>query len=48
MTIKREGSKYQLYTKDGSRALGPKTTREKAERQERAIEASKARRRKGK
>lgn len=43
MTIKREGSAYRLYTKDGSRPLGPKTSKAKAERQERAIEASKHR-----
>jgi len=39
--IKKVGTKYRLYTKDGKRALGPKTTKAKAQAQERAIQASK-------
>ena len=39
--IKKVGKKYRLYTKDGSRALGPATTKAKALKQERAIQAAK-------
>lgn len=38
--------KFQLYTKDGSRALGPPTTRKKAIEQEVAIKIAQAKRRK--
>jgi hypothetical protein len=39
--IKQEGENFVLYTKDGSRVLGHHTSREKALRQERAIQLSK-------
>lgn len=44
MIKKLKDGKYRLYTKDGSRALGPPTTKAKAEAQERAIKAAEARR----
>ena len=41
--IKRVGGgRFRLYTADGSRPLGPPTTREKALAQERAIKARQA------
>ena len=42
MIKKLKSGKYRLYTKDGSRPLGPPTTREKALAQERAIKARQA------
>ena len=39
--IKQEGEKWVLYTSDGKRVLGTHDTKEKAEAQERAIQASK-------
>lgn len=39
--IKKTGSKYVLYTKDGSRKLGTHASRASALKQERAIEAAK-------
>lgn len=42
--IRKEGSKHVLRTKEGSRVLGRHDTRKEAERQERAVQASKARR----
>lgn len=41
MTIRKQGSKYKLYTKDGSKVLGTHDTKEEALAQERAIMASK-------
>lgn len=41
--IRKEGDKYVLYTKDGSRKLGEHGTRAGAEAQERAVEANKNR-----
>ena len=41
--IRKEGSQWALYTKDGSRLLGKHKTREGAVSQEQAIEASKER-----
>lgn len=41
--IKKQGSKYKLKTKDGSRTLGTHDTKEGALKQERAIQASKKR-----
>lgn len=41
--IKKVGKKWYLYTKDGSRILGRHTSRTSAERQEAAINISKAR-----
>lgn len=43
MTIKKEGSKYVLYNKAGTRKLGTHPNKEKALKQERAIEANKSR-----
>ena len=41
--IKKVGDgKRQLFTKDGSRPLGPKTTKKKARAQEAAIKISEA------
>jgi hypothetical protein len=40
-TIKKEGNKWVLYTKDGKRKLGTHDSREDALAQERAIEANK-------
>lgn len=42
--IKKEGDKFVLFTKDGSRKLGTHPTREGAVKQEEAIKASEARR----
>lgn len=39
--IKKSGNKWKLYTKDGSRVLGIHDTKEEALAQERAIMASK-------
>ena len=39
--IRKEDGKYVLYTKDGSRKLGTHDTREKAVKQEQAIQISK-------
>lgn len=39
--IKREGSKYKLYTSDGSRVLGTHDSRKNAIKQEQAIQISK-------
>lgn len=39
--IKESKGKFRLYTKNGARPLGPWTTKEKAEAQERAIQANK-------
>ena len=41
MVIKQEGSKWVLYTRDGSGVLGRHDTKGAAERQERAIEMHK-------
>lgn len=41
--IKKEGNKFVLYTKDGSKVLGKHATRGDAKRQEIAINISKAR-----
>ena len=41
--IKKVGSKYVLFTKDGSRRLGSHSSYAKAAAQEAAIKASKAR-----
>lgn len=41
--IRKVGSKFVLYTRDGKRRLGTHATRAQAEAQERAVEASKAR-----
>jgi hypothetical protein len=41
--IRRKGNKYVLYTADGSRVLGTHPSRAEAEKQERAINVSKAR-----
>jgi hypothetical protein len=41
--IVHSGSKWILYTSDGKRVLGKHPSKEAAEAQERAIEASKAR-----
>lgn len=46
--IKKEKGKFRLYTKDGTKPLGPRTTKAKAEAQERAIQAAKHARGKGK
>ena len=41
--IKRvSGNRFRLFTANGSRPLGPPTTREKAIKQEQAIKASQA------
>jgi hypothetical protein len=40
--IKQQGSRFRLYTADGSRPLGPWTTQEKAQAQDAAIKASQA------
>ena len=42
--IKHENGKYVLYSKDGSKVLGRHATRMAAEKQERAIQASKHKR----
>lgn len=39
--IRKEGDKYVLYTRDGSRVLGRHDTREEALAQERAIQVHK-------
>jgi len=39
--IKREGSKYKLYTSDGSRVLGTHENKKNAIKQEQAIQISK-------
>jgi hypothetical protein len=39
MTIRHEGDKWVLYTKDGDRVLGRHDTKKEAEAQERAIKA---------
>lgn len=41
--IRKKGTKYALYTADGSRILGMHASRAEAEKQERAINISKAR-----
>jgi len=41
MIKKLKSGKFQLHTADGKRALGPPTTKEKAQKQERAIQAAK-------
>ncbi len=43
MTIKKQGDKVVLKTKDGKKTLGTHDTKAGAERQERAIQISKAR-----
>lgn len=43
LMIKHEGSKWVLYTSDGSRKLGTHDSKEDAERQEEAIKANEAR-----
>ncbi|HVJ72040.1 MAG TPA: DUF2213 domain-containing protein [Sphingomicrobium sp.] len=43
-TVRHEGGKWHLYTKDGTRKLGTHETKGEAEEQERAIEAAKKRR----
>jgi hypothetical protein len=43
MTVRKIGSKYVLYTKDGSQRLGTHDSKEEAEAQEHAIQISKAR-----
>lgn len=40
--IKKQGNKWILYTKDGSRKLGTHSSKKKAIAQEIAIKASKA------
>lgn len=45
MVVKKEGNKYVVRSKAGKK-LGEHTTRAAAERQLRAVEASKARRKK--
>lgn len=42
MIKKLKNGKFRLYTSDGSRPLGPPTTREKAVAQEKAIKARQA------
>lgn len=44
MIKKLKNGRYRLYTADGSRPLGPPTSKEKAQAQERAIQAAKHRR----
>ena len=39
--IRERAGKFRLYTKDGARPLGPWTTKEEAEAQERAVQANK-------
>jgi len=46
--IKREGSKYKLYTSDGSRVLGTHDSRKNAIKQEQAIQISKYKKSKSK
>jgi hypothetical protein len=46
--IKRQGRRYILYTKDGSRKLGEHPSLESAQAQERAITIQKARKKEGK
>ncbi|HEX9116213.1 MAG TPA: hypothetical protein VGA61_09110 [Anaerolineae bacterium] len=41
--IRKVGSGFQLWHKDGSGPIGPVTTKAKAEAQERAIKANQAR-----
>jgi hypothetical protein len=41
--IRKKGTKYLLYTADGSKVLGTHPSRASAEKQERAIQISKAR-----
>ena len=42
MTIKKQGSKFCVFSKDGKKKLGCHPTREKALKQLRAVEASKS------
>jgi hypothetical protein len=42
MIKKLKSGKYRLYTKDGSRPLGPPTTKAAAIKQEQAIKARQA------
>jgi hypothetical protein len=44
--IKKQGSKYVLKTKDGKRTLGTHNTKAAAEKQEQAINISKAKKKK--
>ena len=44
MIKKLKSGKHRLYTADGSRPLGPPTSKAKALKQERAIQAAKRRR----
>jgi hypothetical protein len=47
MTIaKKPGGKFQLQRKGGGKALGPVTTKKAAQKQERAIKAAQAKRKK--
>ena len=39
--IRKRGNKYVLYTKDGKKVLGRHSSLKKAQKQERAIQASK-------
>lgn len=41
MVIRHEGSKWVLYSKDRKKVLGRHETKEKAKRQERAVQAHK-------
>ena len=44
--IKKEGSKWKLYTKDGGKVLGTHGTRKEAAAQEAAINISKGKKKK--
>jgi hypothetical protein len=44
MTIKKSGGKYKLVSKKTGKVLGTHSSKEKAKRQERAVQASKHRR----
>ncbi len=48
MAVRKRGNKFVVTDSSGKKVLGTHTTRAAANRQLRAIEASKARRRKGK
>lgn len=48
MAVRKRGNKFVVTNKAGTKVLGTHNTRAAANRQLRAIEASKARRRKGK